>query len=284
MKVGELADELKIGRLLCQDILSSLTRPGRDPRDDLPSPIFRREILKLEDLKAGMHLQGTVLNVVDFGAFVDIGLHDTGLVHISRLANRYIKDPHEVVGVGDTLDIWVMNVDKERRRVQLTAIKPGTERPSGKRGERKPRGEGAQGKPRGDRKQGSEKAGDGQRSRRRRDRADGKRGDKRGRRDHQRRESKPFELKSKKEPAKKLTKAKQEGRKPLQTFGELAQFLTTEEEASKETKPATPNAGPPAPEAEQATQAPPAKPENEQENAANDSAEPSEVESTSQQS
>ena len=230
VNVAELASELNIGQLLCQDILSSLTRPGRDPREDLPSPIFRREILKLEDLKPGMHLQGTVLNVVDFGAFVDIGLHDTGLVHISRLADRYIKDPHEVVGVGDTIDIWVMNVDKQRRRVQLTAIKPGTERPQRKRGERKSRGEGGPGKPRGDRKDRSGKAAEGQRSRKRRDRGDGKH----GRRDHQRRESKPFELKSKQEPKKKLTKAKKEGRKPLQTFGELAQFLTQKEEPAPE--------------------------------------------------
>ena len=86
--------------------------------------------MKLDDLSAGMELQGTVLNVVDFGAFVDIGLSDSGLVHISRLADRYIRDPHEVVGIGDVLKLWVVEVDRNRRRVSLTAIPPGTERPA----------------------------------------------------------------------------------------------------------------------------------------------------------
>jgi protein Tex len=84
--------------------------------------------VKLEDLTPGMKLSGTVLNVVDFGAFVDIGLSDSGLVHISRLADRFVKDPHEVVGVGDVLTVWVVDVDKQRRRVSLTAIEPGTEK------------------------------------------------------------------------------------------------------------------------------------------------------------
>ena len=88
-------------------------------------------MLKLEDLQPGMELKGTVLNVVDFGAFVDIGLKDSGLVHISQLANRYIKSPHDVVSVGDVVTAWVMGVDHERKRVSLTMVKPGTERPRG---------------------------------------------------------------------------------------------------------------------------------------------------------
>ncbi len=108
-------------------------------------------MLKLEDLTAGMELKGTVLNVVDFGAFVDIGLKDSGLVHISQLANRYIKSPHDVVSVGDVVSVWVMGVDGERKRVSLTMVKPGTERPRGERpsggGGRRPQGEGAE--PRG---------------------------------------------------------------------------------------------------------------------------------------
>lgn len=135
-----LAQELGVGELLLRDILASLMRPGRDPREDLPPPIFRRGIMKLEDLQPGMELQGTVLNVVDFGAFVDIGLSDSGLVHISRLADRYVRDPHEVVGVGDVLKVWVVDVDKQRRRVSLTAIQPGTERPPQLKRERPPRG------------------------------------------------------------------------------------------------------------------------------------------------
>ena len=113
------------------DIIEALGRPERDPRDDLPKPIFKKGILKLEDLIAGMELKGTVLNVVDFGAFVDIGLKDSGLVHISQLANRYIKTPHDVVSVGDVVTVWVMSVDQERKRVSLTMVKPGTERQRG---------------------------------------------------------------------------------------------------------------------------------------------------------
>jgi uncharacterized protein len=125
----QLAAELSVGTHLLQDILTSLTRPGLDPRDNLAPPVFRRGIMKLEDLTPGMELSGTVLNVVDFGVFVDIGLSDSGLVHISRLADRFIRDPHEVVGVGDVLKVWVVDVDKNRRRVSLTAIAPGSERP-----------------------------------------------------------------------------------------------------------------------------------------------------------
>ena len=123
--VDALAKQLKVGKLSLEDILSSLSRPGRDPREDLPPPIFRTGVLKLEDLKPEMELSGTVLNVVDFGAFVDIGLVDSGLIHVSRLADRYISDPHDVVSVGDILRVWVVEVDQKRRRVSLTAIEPG---------------------------------------------------------------------------------------------------------------------------------------------------------------
>ena len=106
-------------------------------RANLPKPIFKKGILKIEDLTADMELKGTVLNVVDFGAFVDIGLKDSGLVHISQLANRYVKSPYDVVSVGDVVTVWVMGVDQERKRVSLTMVKPGTERqrgaPSGSR-------------------------------------------------------------------------------------------------------------------------------------------------------
>jgi uncharacterized protein len=111
-----------------RDIMDSLSRPDRDPREDLPPPIFKKGILKLEDLQPGMELKGTVLNVVDFGAFVDIGLKDSGLVHISQMANRYIKSPYDVVSVNDVVTVWVLSVDQTRRRVSLTMIKPGTER------------------------------------------------------------------------------------------------------------------------------------------------------------
>lgn len=121
-----LAAELNVGEHTLRDILSNLARPGRDPREDLPPPVFKRGILKLEDLTVGMELAGAVLNVVDFGAFVDIGLTDSGLVHISELADKFVSNPHEVVAVGDIVKVWVLSVDKDRRRVSLTMIAPGS--------------------------------------------------------------------------------------------------------------------------------------------------------------
>jgi uncharacterized protein len=122
--VGALSRELGIGELTLLDIVAALSRPGRDPRDDFSPPPLRTGIMKLDDLRSGMELQGTVLNVVDFGAFVDIGISDSALIHISKLADRFIRDPQEVVSVGDVLKVWVINVDKDRRRVSLTAIDP----------------------------------------------------------------------------------------------------------------------------------------------------------------
>jgi uncharacterized protein len=149
LELETLSAQLDAGALLLRDILSQVTRPGRDPREDLPTPIFKKGVVKLDDLTPGMELQGTVLNVVDFGAFVDIGLHDTGLVHISQLANRYVRDPHDVVSVGDIVKVWVHEIDKTRRRVSLTMLPPGTERSAPPKrekrkrphGKRKPQGE-----------------------------------------------------------------------------------------------------------------------------------------------
>jgi uncharacterized protein len=154
----DLANRLGAGLPTITDILQALARPGRDPREDLPPPIFKKGILKLEDLQPGMELKGTVLNVVDFGAFVDIGLKDSGLVHISQMANKYIKSPYDVVAVNDVVTVWVMTVDKDRHRVSLTMIKPGTER---KPGEKRP--ERQQGRPpRGRRRPGPAPANQGQ--------------------------------------------------------------------------------------------------------------------------
>src|SRR5207244_2805527 len=138
----ELASRLQVGAPTVRDILDALARPGRDPREDLPPPIFKKGILKLEDLQTGMELKGTVLNVVDFGAFIDIGLKDSGLVHISQMANRYVKSPYDVAAVGDVVSVWVMVVDKERRRVSLTMIQPGTERKPPEKKPQPPRREG----------------------------------------------------------------------------------------------------------------------------------------------
>jgi uncharacterized protein len=134
-----LATGLGIGLLTLDDMIEALCRPGRDPREDLPPPIFRKDVVKFEDLRPGMELRGTVLNVVDFGAFVDVGLSDSGLIHISQLSAGYVRDPHDVVAVGDQVRAWVASIDAERRRVALTMIAPGTERPKPAKSSRRPR-------------------------------------------------------------------------------------------------------------------------------------------------
>ena len=105
------------------DIVKELMKPGRDPRDELPAPILRTDIMEAKDLKPGMELQGTVRNVVDFGVFVDIGVHEDGLVHISKLPKR-VKHPSEVLSVGDVITVWVVEVDEKKKRISLTMKKP----------------------------------------------------------------------------------------------------------------------------------------------------------------
>jgi uncharacterized protein len=122
---ARLADELGCGIPTLEDILEDLQRPGRDPRSDLPPPVFRRGILSLSDIEVGMELQGTVLNVVDFGAFVDVGLKDSALVHISQLSTQFVRSPHDIVSIGDVIKVWVLSVDRDRKRVGLTMIAPG---------------------------------------------------------------------------------------------------------------------------------------------------------------
>ncbi len=114
------ASELEIGLLTLQDIVSALKQPGRDPRDELPAPIFRTDVLKLEDLKAEMVLQGTVRNVVDFGAFVDIGVEEDGLVHISELSDQYVENPLDYVQVGNIVTVKILSIDERRRRIALS--------------------------------------------------------------------------------------------------------------------------------------------------------------------
>jgi uncharacterized protein len=275
VNVTELARELEVGELTLRDILAQLARPGHDPREDLPPPLFKREILKFEDLQPGMELRGSVLNVVDFGAFVDIGLKDTGLVHISQMSNRYVKDPHDIVSVGDVVRVWVKDIEKERRRVSLTMVAPGTERARPERRERTDQ-----------RPQGADRGDRGPRRRHDRPRrppqhvqsgqappagtpesaattgaaqgqavqtgppkkpyTGGGRGGPPGG------GKRPFRQHKPPPPPPKLTKAKQEGRVPLQTFAELAVFLKKKTES--EAKPAPP---PPAAEREQVPAADP---------------------------
>jgi uncharacterized protein len=230
VQVGTLAAELNAGGLLLADIIAQLTRPGRDPREDLPEPIFKRGILKLDDLATGMELTGCVLNVVDFGAFVDIGLHDSGLVHISHLANKFIRDPHDVVAVGDIVKVWVLAIDKNRRRVSLTMVQPGTERPApsppaqrpeGRREDRRPRPPARPPRPAvvGNQQQGARPQG--------------------GRRPPVGGGGRPVAPAKKfvrppkpAAPPKPLSKAMKEGRAPLRTFGDLKQFVDLQEKKS----------------------------------------------------
>ncbi|WP_198317465.1 Tex family protein [Cytobacillus praedii] len=124
LNVAQLSEELGMGELTLKDIIDALVRPERDPRDDLPKPLLKKDVLKLEDLSTGMELQGTVRNVVDFGAFVDIGVKQDGLVHISKLSRKFVKHPLDVVSVGDVVTVWVDSVDKNKGRVSLTMLPP----------------------------------------------------------------------------------------------------------------------------------------------------------------
>ena len=99
-------------------------KPGRDPRDELPAPVLRTDVLEIKDLKKGMELRGTVRNVIDFGAFVDIGVHQDGLVHISKICDRFIRHPSEVLSVGDVVTVWVLDADEKTGRISLTMRKP----------------------------------------------------------------------------------------------------------------------------------------------------------------
>jgi len=235
-----LSRELGVGRLLLADIVEQLARPGRDPRDDLPRPFFKKGVLKLDDLEVGMELQGAVLNVVDFGAFVDIGMHDSGLVHISQISSRYVRDPHDVVSVGQIVKVWVLELDKTRRRVALTMIPPAereqrvAEQSGAGRGERRPRrerggsgqrpAEGAaavaqqQARPQQARPQQQARGGGGDRNRPPREQ-----------------QPKVYVAKGPKKPAAPISKAMKEGREPLRTFGDLKQFLESRGDESDET-------------------------------------------------
>ncbi|MCX7405822.1 MAG: Tex family protein [Planctomycetia bacterium] len=240
-----LSAELGVGRLLLSDIIEQLARPGRDPRDDLPKPFFKKGVLKLEDLEMGMELLGSVLNVVDFGAFVDIGMHDSGLVHISQLSNQYVRDPHDVVSVGQIVKVWVLELDKARRRVALTMIAPGQQQdhrnsaPSAGHQQEEPNGS-ARGRREGarPRTQSVEPA-----------KARGMPAGRpspsrpsqpsRGREGRQAREQQPktYTAGGPSKPAALITKAMKEGKEPLRTFGDLKQFLEKPAAEKKQSLP-----------------------------------------------
>ncbi|WP_366248768.1 Tex family protein [Terribacillus aidingensis] len=123
LDIAEIAAELGIGDLTLRDIVQALNQPGRDPRDDFDQPLLKQDVLAMEDLKEGMELQGTVRNVVDFGVFVDIGVKQDGLVHISKMSNKFVKHPMDIASVGDVVTVWVDRVDIDKQRIALTMVK-----------------------------------------------------------------------------------------------------------------------------------------------------------------
>jgi len=242
-----LAKELDVGLLTLKDILAQLARPGRDPREDLPAPVFKQGVVKLEDLSPGMELTGTVLNVVDFGCFVDIGMHDSGLVHVSRLADKFVRDPHDVVAVGDIVRVWVMEIDKERRRVSLTMVRPGSEHPKpphhgGRSGEGRPARSGD--RPAGERSGGrpdrhpprsagaahpAQPSGEARHDRPARPpRPSG-----RGRPEPPPRRP-PYRPRPAPKPVTPITDAMKKGKEPMRTFGDLMQFFQQKPAATAE--------------------------------------------------
>ena len=119
-----ITKQLDIGEPTLKDIVNELSKPGRDPRDELPKPMLRSDVMGIEDLKPGMELKGTVRNVVDFGAFVDIGVHQDGLVHISQITDKFLRHPSELLKVGDIVTVWVLEADTVKNRISLTMKGP----------------------------------------------------------------------------------------------------------------------------------------------------------------
>ena len=118
----KVAEQIGVGVPTLEDIVKEITRPGRDPRDTLPPPMLRTDVMDINDLKIGMEMKGTVRNVIDFGVFVDIGVHRDGLVHISQISQKNIKHPSEVLQVGDIVTVWIKEVDVKKNRISLTML------------------------------------------------------------------------------------------------------------------------------------------------------------------
>lgn len=241
--VAALATELNIGEYALKDILAQFVNPGADVRETFPEPTFKKGSVKLDDLSEGQHLKGVVLNVVEFGAFIDIGMSDSGLVHVSELADKYVHDPHEVVSVGDNVDAWVVSVDKDRHRVSLTLIDPS-----------KPRNVTQRREPRGGNREGAAASGEGRANRERRKftpkrEPRGEKQDRREPRDQNREqkndnresnsERRPRSSRWNREPQQRefiskaqvepkqstLTEKQKSGKEPIRSFGDLAQLF-----------------------------------------------------------
>lgn len=124
INIESLSESTGVGVATLTDVIASMKAPSRDLRDDMEAPLLRQDVLSMTDLKEGMELQGTVRNVVDFGAFIDIGVKQDGLVHVSKLSDKFVKDPMKVVSVGDIVTVWVVSVDTNKQRVALSMIQP----------------------------------------------------------------------------------------------------------------------------------------------------------------
>ncbi len=124
VNISTLVSQLNIGEPTLKDIIQSLIAPNRDPRDEFETPILKSDVLSIEDLSKGMKLNGTVRNVVDFGAFVDIGVKQDGLVHISKLSKKFVKNPMDMISVGDIVEVWILDIDENKGKVSLTMVDP----------------------------------------------------------------------------------------------------------------------------------------------------------------
>jgi uncharacterized protein len=215
LDIEALAKEHSTGELLLKDIVLALKKPNWDPRDRLSRPAFRTGIIKADDLKPEMQLDAQVVNVVDFGVFVDIGLGESCLVHVSQLSHNFIRDPHDHYSIGQVLRVWVSEVDSDRRRVKLTAIRPGTKKPQ-----------------RGGRKRSDAGEGGGRRSRPAGRQGGGKRGDNRGSGARQQRGQRSGgpRRNAKPKPVKPITDNMLKGKEPMRSFSDLAQFVSKKPE------------------------------------------------------
>ena len=236
LDLSEIAKQHDTGSLAVKDIIMTLKRPAWDPRDKVQKPIFRRGILKVDDLKPEMQLEGQVVNVVDFGVFVDIGLGESSLVHVSQLSNHYIADPHKVFAVGDAMKVWVTEVAPQQRRVRLTAIRPGTKKATSRgrsnRGRSKEQtsrspvrsgadaAAGAAGKP--------AQGGKGRRP----GKYEGGRGGQARRKDNPK--FKRDTRRSKPKPVKPITEKMLQGDEPMRSFSDLAQFVKRKPDGSND--------------------------------------------------
>jgi len=239
---AELAAQVGCGSRGLRQIIDALCYPTSDPRDNHPPPVFRRDLVKFDELEPGAELRGRVLNVVDFGAFVDVGLSDSGLVHISRMSNGFVRDPHALVSVGDQVRVWVDTIDKQKRRVSLSMIEPGTEQPREARRPRRRGGaaggqqaaqqqEGQQGSSSGSAasKKGGQGSGPGRGKRdsggggRRGRSGQGRTGQGRSGQGRREQRTQTFVTRTK-TPPKPLTREMEEGKEAMRTFGDLLQF------------------------------------------------------------